>query len=76
VPANDGIFIPSGNGGTRVTFNQEITAGKETCSSTCTFAPLGITTDAVAIHLEQVSIGGHVVSGDIIVGAAEAHIRP
>jgi hypothetical protein len=74
VAPNDTVAF--GDGSVRITLNQQVTDGLLSCTPTCAFIPFGITTDAVAIHLEQVSISGHAITGDIKVGEAEAHVRP
>jgi hypothetical protein len=73
--ANDAITIPLPTGGyTRVTLNRQITHGAIACTSTCTFTPTGIVVDALEVHLDQVTISGHPVGGEITVGQAAAHI--
>jgi hypothetical protein len=57
-----------------ITLNQEVAAGLISCGPTCIFTPTGITTDTIAIHLHNVNLFGHPVSGDILVGQSRAQL--
>ncbi len=70
---NDSVDIPLASGYVRITLDQQVIAGAVSCTSTCVFNPTGITVEALAIHLDQVSLSGQAVTGDITVGEAEAH---
>jgi len=74
-PAANNVVV-LGDGAVRITVNRQVTAGKLTCKSTCSFAAYGITEDALQIHLEQAVIGTQKVDGNITVGEAEAHVAP
>lgn len=60
------------NASVTVTLNQQITAGAVSCNGACAFSPSGITTSAIAIHLDNASIGGHLVTGDILIGVTQS----
>lgn len=55
-----------------VTLNQQIVAGLVSCQMACTVAATGITTDAVHISLHDADIGGHLVSGELVLGRSYA----
>jgi len=72
-PANTTLVLGA-TGNVRIVVNQEITAGAIACTPTCTFIPSGITTEALAVHLQQAAIGTQTVSGTIVLGEARANV--
>ncbi len=58
--------------GVTITLDQQVVNELISCSPLCTATPYGITTDALDIWLHNANIGGHIVSGNFILGQSLA----
>ncbi len=69
--ANDTVLYDKN--GVTITLDQQLVSELISCGPMgCTVTPYGITTDAIDISLLKANVGGHIVSGDIILGQSRA----
>jgi hypothetical protein len=66
----DTVLFHSAN--VTITLNRQVLVGVISCKPGCAFTPKAITTDAIAIVLDEANLFGQIVSGEIVLGVAKA----